>query len=161
MLIFFIFSSYSSNDYNKQELSTLSDVSDMCVCVRVCVKYTECRNWPQENLYACTDSVFCCFQTKTAEVNGSGLKPILNQEFIKNTNGHLPQVSSVSLKRVCHSHVTGNKNLKQSSWLVLMFALRLQHFYHCCLGWDWNPKCKAGEDEKRLPVSHQKGSHDL
>uniref|UniRef100_A0A669EKZ4 Solute carrier family 13 member 4 n=1 Tax=Oreochromis niloticus TaxID=8128 RepID=A0A669EKZ4_ORENI len=45
----------SCNDYNKQELSTLSD-------------------------------------TKTAEVNGSGLKPISNQEFIKNTNGHLPQV---------------------------------------------------------------------
>ncbi|CAI5637325.1 unnamed protein product [Oreochromis niloticus] len=45
----------SCNDFNKQELSTLSD-------------------------------------TKTAEVNGSGLKPILNQEFIKNTNGHLPQV---------------------------------------------------------------------
>lgn len=43
------------NDYNKQELSTLSD-------------------------------------TKTAEVNGLGLKPISNQEFIKNTNGHLPQV---------------------------------------------------------------------
>ncbi|XP_063356495.1 solute carrier family 13 member 4 [Pelmatolapia mariae] len=45
----------SCNDYNKQELSTLSD-------------------------------------TKTAQVNGSGLKPISNQEFIKNTNGHLPQV---------------------------------------------------------------------
>lgn len=30
--------------------------------------------------------------TKTAEVNGLGLKPISNQEFIKNTNGHLPQV---------------------------------------------------------------------
>ncbi|XP_026002132.1 solute carrier family 13 member 4 isoform X1 [Astatotilapia calliptera] len=46
------------NDNNKQELSTLSDVSD----------------------------------TKTAEVNGLGLKPISNQEFIKNINGHLPQV---------------------------------------------------------------------
>ncbi|XP_004568922.2 solute carrier family 13 member 4 isoform X1 [Maylandia zebra] len=30
--------------------------------------------------------------TKTAEVNGLGLKPISNQEFIKNINGHLPQV---------------------------------------------------------------------
>ncbi|XP_005743373.1 solute carrier family 13 member 4 [Pundamilia nyererei] len=30
--------------------------------------------------------------TKTAEVNGLGLKPISNQECIKNTNGHLPQV---------------------------------------------------------------------
>ncbi|XP_030576169.1 solute carrier family 13 member 4 [Archocentrus centrarchus] len=45
-----------------------------------------CNDYTKKELSTLSD-------TQTGEVNGLGLKPISNQEFIRNTNGHLPQVA--------------------------------------------------------------------